>query len=166
MRSILFLLLFISISCKAQNCNTLTTSTTDKFTGKTTISLFQPITKTLKNGTIIFMMDYYKSSSDNINILFTVKDRDFGCTDESDKIYLLFSDSTRKQVFNSAGYNCDGVLIVDIFNYPDNIILADLFSEKILTDIKIQSGGSSYETSISRFQAERFRNASKCIFNK
>jgi len=164
-KQIILLFLLFPLFSKSQDCVNLLVKSTDKFTKKTTVSLKYTIEKISKNGNILFLMNLNKDEEGVIVLSINIKDKGFGCIDEYSKIYFLFSDSTSDMILNNNKFNCNGLALSFINRYfSGNEKLGTMFSEKIITDIKVEGVNGSYEISLNKEKAEKFRRSATCMF--
>ena len=161
---IIITLLAPRFTAVSQVCDSLILKETDKFTDKVSyrikselikmdgqyIRLFVSISKTESGAPIFFLM---------------VKERGFGCTDEGNDIYFLFTDGTKATFKNNADFSCDGSSSIYLDKYhKQNKELKDMLMAKTLSALKINSRTSSYQTDIDLEDAEKFRLGAKCLF--
>ena len=165
MKTFFLIFLLFPLVSKSQNCDSLMTKDVDKFTDK--VSYFtRPDIIRMRGKNVELLMNLSKSESGRNYLSFIVNQSGFGCTDEDNVIYFLFTDGTKANFKNSSSFSCQGSSFIALDkNHRENKPLIDLLQNKKISAIKINSRLSSYEVQLDNEESEIFMQGCKCIFS-
>jgi hypothetical protein len=126
----------------------------DKFTGDTTISLKNPITRL--NGKE-FYMDVSKNST-GIDLLININSIKIGCVEHECKIYFLFSDGSKIETKNYNEYNCRGVVFIFLDGpYAMEDDLLNQLSNKTIKALRVDGSYHVYDIDFNKIEATQFK---------
>jgi hypothetical protein len=163
MKTLLPFLLLTCISARAQDCDKITKTYEDRFTGNKNIAMTKPVTRS-KGGKIEFYFDLQKDTTKTYNISVIIHSPDIACTDDERKVNFLFEDGTKYECYNNASYNCEArffIFLNKYFNHPD---LIQYLKKKNLKAIRFAGVSSFYEIDLTKAEAASIKDAAVCLF--
>lgn len=161
--SIISILVILQSICYSQDCLNLVKKNVDRFTDKISLSLKSPIIKQ-KGKEILFQMDINQDNEGVQTLLLVSKDPTLGCIEQYAPINFIFTDGTKAEFQNSSSYSCKGIVIIFLNQYFEaNKVLKEYLRTKTIEDIRIVGTDSYYEVTLTKIEAEKFRNGAKCI---
>lgn len=159
-----FILMF-TVNASGQICDSLIKKEVDKFTEIVSYS-FKEGSRFEKKGEKMHFIMTMDRTEDLIGIFFLIKERGFGCVDDGQMVYFIFSDGSKEKYKNSNSFTCDGMIFLSFGkNYKPNIPLKNSLTQKKITAIRVESRSSSFETEIPDQDGEKFKQAAECLFN-
>lgn len=154
------LILALNLNFYAQTqCFNYIGSTTDRMTGKTYTTSKKAIivSANQKSGFAI------RPVLSDGRIILSIKTIGGGCIDQSNPIYVLFTDNSRLQLTNDAKFNCDDEAFVYFSAGANNFDELKILTTKKIEAMRVTTLKSSVEEDFTAAQANIFQKTMDCL---
>jgi len=164
MKLILFILAFVPIVSKSQiACDSATKVIVDKFTKRRGLVINELMVEYTADQKSALAIGIKQVEGKDVDMEVHVIDRAFGCTDETGRVYFMFSDSTTVDVVNRKGFNCDGASLITLNAYYARKIKEKLMAMPVIA-VRVTSRKDSYETDLSPDNSKKLMRTVQCFF--
>ena len=144
-------------------CADLTTTDTDKMTGKSTTGAKETLIVSEDGGKTGFGIYVFKSQK---SLIYSIQAVGAGsCIDDEDKANILFRDGTRIELVNDAKFNCDAKFTLyfgGIFGKKREL---ELLATKEIETMRIWTSDSYVEKDFTNEQSKKLMAITACLKN-
>ncbi len=155
----LFAILFLSFFGNSQDCDSLMTVSTDKFTKEVMKTLIKPITDYSNEDHKNAIISFVQSSKVGVLLVITIVTED-NCVKSQSKCTFLFEDGSTSDQENFNDFNCEGNYHFPLYRDKKTALF---FTKKIVA-IRFVTQKGKYDHELSDVNAEKLLSALKCAY--